>query len=81
MGDRRTQGETVVRYLRNHRKGLTSMKAFWLFRITRLSARIHELRHKGYDILTIKEDNKFCPGQHARYVLLKEPDNEMCASL
>ena len=81
MGDRRTQKETVVKYLRNHRKGLTSMKAFWLFRITRLGARIHELRRKGYVIQTMMEDNKFCPGQHARYVLLKEPDNGMCASL
>ena len=74
MGDRRTQGETVARYLRHHRNGLTSMKAFWLFRITRLGARIYELRQKGYVIQTMKEDNKFCPGQHARYVLIKEPE-------
>lgn len=74
MGDRRTQKEIVVKYLRNHRKGLTSMKAFWLFRMTRLGARIYELRQKGYVIHTIREDNTFIPGQHARYVLIKEPE-------
>jgi len=74
MGARKTQKEMVIRYLRKHRKGLTSMTAFWLFRMTRLGARIHELRNKGYIIQTITEDNKLCPGTHARYVLLKEPD-------
>ena len=80
MGERRTQKEIVVKYLRNHKKGLTSMRAFWLWRMTRLGARIHELRRNGYEIATIKEDNVFVPGQHARYVLLKEPNNEMCVS-
>lgn len=74
MGDRKTQKEIVINYLRKHKKGLTSMKAFWLWRMTRLGARIHELRGKGYEIATIREDNIFVPGQHARYVLLKEPD-------
>lgn len=77
MGERKTQKEMVVRYLRKHRKGLTSMKAFWLWRMTRLGARIHELRRKGYEIYTIKEDNLFVPGQHARYVLIKEPNNNL----
>lgn len=73
MGERKTQGQIVINYLRKHRKGLTSMKAFWLWRMTRLGARIYELREKGYIIQTMMEDNTFCPGQHARYVLIKEP--------
>ena len=80
MGDRKTQKEIVLNYLRKHHKGLTSIKAFWLWRITRLGARIHELRRKGYEIHTIREDNVFVPGQHARYVLIKEP-SEMCVSI
>ena len=80
MGDRKTQKEIVLNYLRKHHKGLTSMKAFWFWRITRLGARIFELRRKGYVIHTFMEDNVFVPGQHARYVLIKEP-SEMCVSV
>lgn len=76
MGDRKTQKEIVINYLRKHHKGLTSLKAFWLWRITRLGARIYELRHKGYVIHTIMEDNVLVPGQHARYVLIKEPQTD-----
>ena len=68
----------MINYLRKHKKGLTSMKAFWFWRMTRLGARIHELRRKGYEIATIREDNVFVPGQHARYVLITEPDS-FCA--
>lgn len=69
----KTQEELVLNYMRKHKKGLTSMKAFWLWRITRLGARIYELRQKGYIIQTMKEDNVLRPGQHARYFLIKEP--------
>ena len=48
------------------------MKAFWLWRITRLSAKIYELREKGYNIVTIKEHNTFSSGTHGRYVLLQQ---------
>ena len=70
----KTQQQKVLDYLRTHKRGITSMKAFWLFRITRLSDRIFRLREKGYRIATIKEDNTFVRGQHGRYVLLGEPD-------
>lgn len=81
MGDKRSQTETVLRYLRTHRKGLTSMKAFWLFRITRLSAKIFDLRERGFVIQTIMEPNTFCSGNHGRYVLIKEPEEELCVSV
>ena len=69
----KTQKEKILWYLRKHRKGITSMKAFWLFRATRLSAIIYDLRHAGYQIQTMMEDNTLCVGKHARYVLIKEP--------
>lgn len=68
----KTQHEVLIKYLKNHPKGITSMKAFWLWRFTRLGARVHELRKKGYHIITIMEDNTFRPGKHARYVLLEK---------
>lgn len=45
-----TQGDRLIRYMANH-KGITSMQAFDKFGITRLSARIFELRNNGYDIV------------------------------
>lgn len=74
MGERTSQVEKVLKHLRTHKKGITSMQAFWKYRITRLSAKIYELREKGYQILTIKEDNTFSRGQHGRYVLVGEPN-------
>jgi hypothetical protein len=70
--DKKTQQEKVLNYLRKNKNGITSMKAFWLFRITRLSARIYELRNKGMHIITIKERNRFTNGFHGRYVLVSE---------
>lgn len=66
------QTKKVLDYLLTHKKGLTSMKAFWRFRITRLSARIYELREKGYHIITYKDKNTFNDGYHGRYVLLEK---------
>lgn len=74
MGENVSQVEKVLKYLRTHRKGITSMQAFWKYRITRLSAKIFDLRKKGYQIHTIKEDNTFTKGQHGRYVLVGEPE-------
>ena len=74
---KKTLIERILNYLRNHRKGITSMKAFWLFRATRLSGQIFVLRQRGFVIQTIMEDNVFRPGQHARYVLIKEPDKNI----
>jgi len=81
MGNKKSQVQIVLNYLRKKKKGITSMKAFWLFRITRLSAKIYDLRQKGFDIKTIMEDNTFTQGQHGRYVLIKEPNNETCVSV
>lgn len=68
----KSQTQTVLNYLKTHKKGLTSMKAFWLWRITRLSAKIFDLREKGYHIITYKDPNRFTKGYHGRYVLLNQ---------
>ena len=52
--------QTILRYLVEHPlTGLTSSQAFELFGVTRLSARIYDLRNKGYQIdtlMTFKEE-------------------------
>lgn len=65
-----TQQSKVLKYIKKNKDGITSMKAFWRFGITRLSAHIFELRKKGYNICTIKEPNKLSTGYHGRYVYL-----------
>ena len=71
---KKSQNMWVLKYLRTHKHGLTSMRAF-LSGITRLSARIYDLRKKGYLIMTITEGNSFTIGTHARYVLIKDEPN------
>lgn len=68
----RSQCTTVLRHLKTHKRGLTSMDAFMKYGITRLSGRIWDLREQGYDIETISEVKKNEEGntvQYARYVL------------
>ena len=73
-----TQNDKVVDFLMRN-AGMTSMDAFREYGITRLSARIHELRAKGYDIETFMTDvvNRYdekC--RVAMYILHFLPDGE-----
>lgn len=64
----------VLKYLREHPKGITSMQSYDKFNATRLSAIIFELR-KQYNIKTIKETGyteEGNPYPYARYVYLGE---------
>ena len=70
--ERKTQRTHILNYIKKNKKGITSMKAFWMWRITRLSAIIYELREEGYYILTIREPNTFSSGTHARYVFVED---------
>lgn len=70
--------EKVLNYLKTHRKGITSMQAIDLFKATRLSAIIFELRKK-YNIVTIKEQGiseEGHPYPYARYVYINEEKKE-----
>ena len=67
-----TQNKKILRYLETHKRGITSMDAFEEFQITRLSARIFDLRKMGYPVRTFivqttNEDGNVV--RYARYTL------------
>lgn len=68
----KSQCDKVLRHMRSHKRGITSMDAFSRYGITRLSGRIFQLRERGFDIETIMEVKKNDEGHvvnYARYVL------------
>lgn len=60
----------IIDYMKLH-KGITSMDAFTDLGITRLSARIKELRELGYNISTIMVDGVNRYGEPVRYGLYR----------
>lgn len=58
----------ILKYLQegNH---LTQAQAVDKWRCYRLSGRIHDLRHKGYDILCYREPNVGNSGTHGVYYM------------
>ena len=63
----------VLKHLKNHKNGITSMTAFERYGITRLSGRIFELRQEGFEIITdnVTEKNRFGHAvTYARYRLV-----------
>ena len=65
-----SQEDVVLKHLREH-GSITSMTAFRLYDITRLSAKVFNLREDGYDIMTLREVSP--SGKHyGRYVLREE---------
>ena len=71
-----TQELQILNHLKKH-KYITSWEAIQEYRITRLSARIYELREKGYQIITknITENGKtFAEYTLISTTLLKEKD-------
>lgn len=61
-----TQQEKILTFLQNH-GSITSLEAMQELRIYRLSARIKDLRDKGWRITTHNEPH--ARGTHARYTL------------
>ena len=71
-----TQENIILDHLKKH-KFITTWEAIQKYRITRLSARIYELREKGYQIITknITENGKtFAEYSLISTTLLKEKD-------
>jgi len=71
-----SQENQILNHLKKH-KFITSWEAIQEYRITRLSARIYELREKGYQIITknITENGKtFAEYSLISTTLLKEKD-------
>ena len=55
-----SQCDMILRHIEKH-GGITSMDAFSLYGITRLSGRIWDLRHNGYNIVSVRKEklNRF----------------------
>ena len=71
-----TQENQILNHLKKH-KFITSWEAIQEYRITRLSARIYQLREKGHNIITnhITENGKtFAEYSLISTTLLKEKD-------
>jgi hypothetical protein len=62
----------TLNFLRNSNTGITSWDAISTFRITRLAARISELKDDGHTIETIMEQDNGTGKRYARYYLIKE---------
>lgn len=65
--DKTTQKDRVLRYMRNH-DGITSIQAFSDLGITRISARIADLRADGFIIASVRESGKNRYGEKTNYV-------------
>lgn len=65
--EKSTQEKKVLNYLLNN-QGLTSIEAFSIFNITRLSDRIFTLRKKGHKIKSVPITKLNEEGRKIRYV-------------
>lgn len=66
-----TQNEKILRHLKQY-GSITTMDAFMMYGITRLSARISDLRDKGIEIISKTEKSRNRDGRWVyfdRYVL------------
>lgn len=75
MGEFSSQNARLLDYLRTH-EGITSMEAFDLFGITRLSARIWDLRDDGHIINGYPKNAKNRYGQTVTFYVYKLEDKE-----
>ena len=69
-----SQNEQVLKYLKTH-VGMTSWQAIEKFRITRLGARISDLRSMGYNIVSVSKTHVSKDGKKSHfteYRLVKE---------
>lgn len=61
-----TQTAHILEHMKNHR-GISTMEAFDLYGVTRLSARIWDLRHDGYVIAGVRKDGVNRYGKKVSY--------------
>lgn len=50
-----SQTSMILKYLQEHPAGLTQMDAITMFGCTRLAARIADIRHDGYNVISDTE--------------------------
>ena len=61
-----TQNDEILNHLRTN-TGITTAEAFSKYGITRLSARIFDLREKGYDISSLDREEINRNGKKSRF--------------
>lgn len=71
MTKNKTQTTEVLKYLKNHKRGITSLQAIELFGVTRLADIIFRLRKAGYDIITEQITKKNSYGHTTTYACYK----------
>ena len=69
MKDKDSQCKTILKYLQDG-NSITQIEASDKFRITRLAARISDLKKRGYDIVSEEVGKGF--GRYVRYHLAYE---------
>lgn len=75
-----TQSAKILDFLKSH-NGITSYEAFRYLNITRLAARISDLRRQGHEIYSQKEMSVNQDGKtvyYDRYRLRKEQKDDAC---
>jgi len=72
-----SQCERILKYMETF-GSITTMEAFNVLGVTRLSGRIHDLRQRGYDIEleTIESENRY--GDKVRYYKYFLKKNKKC---
>lgn len=68
-----TQDLIVLNHLKQHRH-ITSWEAITKYHITRLSAKIYNLREQGYHINSVYERNEETGTNYVRYFLIRGKD-------
>ena len=68
-----TQDIKILNHLKHD--SITSWEAIQKYHVTRLSARIYNLKQMGYDISSIREQNDETGAHYARYFLLGTAKN------
>lgn len=66
MKDKSSQCKTILKYLQEG-NSITQIEASDMWKITRLAARISDLRRRGYDIVSVEVGKGF--GRYVRYHL------------
>ena len=68
-----TQDLIILKHLKQHRH-ITSWEAITKYHITRLSARIYNLREQGYVINSVYERSEETGNNYVRYFLIRSKD-------
>ena len=70
-----TGTQAVLKYLKTHKRGLSTLEAQNKLHIGRVSSVINRLRNRGYEIETYmyEGENEYGKYRFARYFLVKEP--------